>query len=166
MNSFYVYAAFVLACFVATSEAIFDGGVVTVPAGALILGALGIKAIAGIGLLAKGRGGRKGGHKSKYGKRSIEDVETLVAEAAVEDAGDCAKKLICLVHAKAANTLDQQEAAVFQLFPAADAIDVSKDTVQFDLAAVVGRKAGAAACERVYRRCEMTVEQLKSAMRA
>jgi len=162
MNSFYVYAAFVLACFVATSEAIFDGGVVSVPAGALILGALGVKAIAGIGLLAKSR---KGGRRSKYGKRSVEDISTILAEAQLDDESDCAKKMVCEVHAKAVSALDATEAAVYQLFGEREVIDVSKETVQFDLAAMVGARGGAKQCHRVYKRCTMGSAQLLAALR-
>jgi uncharacterized integral membrane protein len=71
MKFFYVLAALFAAIFAATEaapEPIFDGGVVSIPLGALLVGAA-IKGGIGLKLLAASRGrggrGRKGGYRHR-----------------------------------------------------------------------------------------------------
>ncbi len=161
----------VLAFLLHESEAIFTGGV-TITAGSLLVAALGVKAIAGFGLLLASGGRRRGGggkSRGGYHKRSLagpEDIPAVLSEAALEDEGDCAKKFVCEVHAKAFDALDDAEKAVFFLFSGAnDSIDVSRESVQFDLAALVGRRAGAEQCRRVYARCEASSDDMKAVLR-
>ncbi len=157
----------VLAFLCSEAEAVFSGGV-GITAGGLLAAAIGVKALAGFGLLLAG--GRRGGSrksKSRYGRStvSVEDIPSLINEAALEDEGDCAKKFVCEVHAKAFAALDETEQGIYMLFGTSEVIDVSKDSVQFDLAALVGRKAGFAQCQKVYARCNANNNQLKSALR-
>ncbi len=167
MNFYYSLAALILVSSFLCAEGIFSGGTVAISGGGLLLAALGVKAIAGFGLLAaskKGRGRSRGhGHgRRRYG-RSADDIETILNEASFEDTTDCAKKMVCEIHAKAQAALDPAEKAIYQLFGNADSIDVSRDTVQLDLAALVGRKGGN--CDRVYARCELSADELTNALR-
>ncbi len=163
MNTFFYSTALLLLSSFMCTEGIFSGGTVTIGGGGLLLAALGIKAIAGIGLLAASKGGRRGGRKGgrRYG-RSVDDLQTILNDASFEDSTDCAKKLVCEVHAKAQAALSETEQGIYQLF-GSETIDVSKDTVQFDLAAMVGRKGGN--CQKVYSRCELSAEQLFASIR-
>jgi hypothetical protein len=45
------------------------------------------------------------------------------------------------------------------------ALDVSKSTVEFDLAAFMGRQAGEAQCEKIYSRCAYNSQILMEVMR-
>ena len=167
---FYSVALLVISSFICT-EGIFSGGTVVVSAGGLFLAAaLGIKAIAGIGLLAssKRRGGSSRGRGHSHHRRSApdtNDISAILSEASLEDEGDCAKKYVCEVHAKALSALDETEMAIYHLFESGETVDVSRDTVQFDLAAAVGRLAGFEQCQKVYARCEMDNDQLKNALK-
>merc|ERR1712008_490047 len=100
-------------------------------------------------------------HKYRYG-RSIEDEEIIdehealsnaILDASLNDAEDCAKKLICSLNAKEVSTLASDESAIAELFGKSGSIDVSAATAEFDLAALMGRQAGKAQCETIYARC-------------
>merc|ERR1712008_223941 len=97
----------------------------------------------------------------RYG-RSIEDEEVIdehealsnaILDASLNDAEDCAKKLICSLNAKEVSTLASDESAIAELFGKSGSIDVSAATAEFDLAALMGRQAGKAQCETIYARC-------------
>ncbi len=166
MNVFFYSSALLLLCSFLCTEAIFSGGTVTISAGGLLLAGLAVKAIAGVGLLAASRGGRGGG-KSRHGRSvpASNDLSEILSQASIEDEGDCAKKFVCEVHAKAFAALDEVEQGVYALFGAAETLDVARETVQFDLAAMVGQKAGYEQCQKVYARCDMNTNELKAALR-
>ena len=126
----------------------------------LLAAAIGIKALTGLGFLIA-RGSRSRFTRSTV---SVEDIPFLINEAALEDKGDCAKKFVCEVHSKDFASLDKTELGIYMLFGTGEVIDVSKDSVQFDLAALIGRKAGFAQCQKVYARCNASNNQLKSAL--
>ena len=72
-------------------------------------------------------------HKYRYG-RSIEDEEIIeehealsnaILDASLNDAEDCAKKLICSLNAKEVSTLASDESAIAELFGKSGSIDVS-----------------------------------------
>ena len=72
-------------------------------------------------------------HKYRYG-RSIEDDEIIdehealsnaILDASLNDAEDCAKKLICSLNAKEVSTLASDESAIAELFGKSGSIDVS-----------------------------------------
>ncbi len=174
MQFFLVCSAFLLIASFICTEAIFTGGV-GITAGGLLAAALGVKALAGFGLLlASKKGGRRGGGKghgkgrSRYGRSvaAVEDIPALLSEAALDDETDCAKKFVCETHAKALEALDETERAIYLLFGPGNSIDVSSESVQFDLAALVGRRAGVAQCQKVYARCQMDSAQMRQAMTA
>ena len=65
---------------------------------------------------------------------------------------------------KDASTLAEDEALILSLFGRGD-LDVSKSTIEFDLAAKMGQKVGIAHCNTVYSRCAYNIEQLMEVMR-
>ena len=78
-------------------------------------------------------------HKYRYG-RSIEDEEIIdehealsnaILDASLNDAEDCAKKLICSLNAKEVSTLASDEAAIAELFGKSGSIDVSGIVLRF-----------------------------------
>jgi len=112
-------------------------------------------------------------HKYRYG-RSIEDEEIIdehealsnaILDASLNDAEDCAKKLICSLNAKEVSTLASDESAIAELFGKSGSIDVSAATAEFDLAALMGRQAGKAQCETIYARCPYESKELMEIMR-
>ena len=60
--------------------------------------------------------------------------------------------------------LAEDEALILSLFGRGD-LDVSKSTVEFDLAAKMGSKAGIEHCNSVYARCRYAVKDLMDIMR-
>ena len=166
--------AVILALAANSADALFDGGITL--AGVLALKAA---AIGGAGLgLALGSAGRRRRPRVRYYKKSRYGRSTADAEeseeaatsallaASVYDADDCAKMTVCLLNAKLAESLDEDERKLASLFGRKGELDVSKVTVVFDLAAVVGKKAGKAQCERIYARCPYGLAELMSVFRA
>ena len=145
------------------SEAIFDGGIISGPA---LLGLIGLKALAvksfgvgaAIGAASRSRGGsRKGGRR--HG-RSLVDTEQLLLKVSYDDVDDCAKKMVCLINAKPATALDTVEMEIHSMFGQSGRLDVSQGSVEFDLAALMGRKAGSAQCMKIYARCQVEAHKL------
>jgi len=170
-----------LASCMAISEATFVIG--TVAGGGWALAALlGLKAAVGGGLLlgaalgsrrrSGGRSYRKSSYRRRWG-RSIEDSNEgeederaeLLLTASLNDAEDCAKKLVCTLNAQDLTTLDTEERAIALLFGQADNIDVTAVTVEFDLAALMGRKAGHDQCQLIYSRCPYQTKDLMDVIR-
>lgn len=146
------------------SEAIFDGGLISIP---IIAGIIGLKIAGGIGfgagVLASrgGRRGRFGGRGRRFGRSVTEsEVGDAFLQASIDDADDCAKKMVCMVNSKSVEELSEIEKTIHEMFGQDDEINVSKSTVEFDLAALVGRKAGYLQCKSVYARCPHSQEVL------
>ena len=171
----------VLTSCLAFSEALFfDGGVTVVGGGAALAALLGLKAAA-IGGLALGaalsRRRSRPSYRRSYRKsyrrygRSVEDESEdddrteLLLTASLNDAEDCAKKLVCTLNAQDLNTLDTEERAIAILFGQAENIDVTAVTVEFDLAAHMGRKAGEGQCQMIYSRCPYQTKDLMEVIR-
>ena len=106
--------------------------------------------------------------KRRWG-RSVEDHEGLadiLLQASLEDGEDCAKKLVCSLNAQDSTTLAEDEKAIVTLFgQSQDGIDLAAVTVEFDLAAFMGRQAGEQQCQRIYARCQYQAKDLMAAMR-
>lgn len=145
-------SAFILAGIIAIKAAIVGGFIIGGIAGGLIGGA--------------GRGGRGHGHGHGHGRygRSVSNVDDMFLIASQNDADDCAKKLICSLAARDARSLAEDEAVIVSLFGHGD-LDVSKSTVEFDLAAIMGRKVGENHCNVVYSRCAYAPATLMEVMR-
>jgi len=147
-----------------TESALILAGIIAVKAA--IVGAFIIGGIAGglVGSAARNNRGRSHGHgRGRYG-RSVADVDEMFLVASQNDADDCAKKLICSLAARDPRSLAQDEAVIVGLFGHGD-LDVSKSTVEFDLAAIMGRKVGEVQCEKIYSRCVYPTNTLMEVMR-
>ena len=57
--------------------------------------------------------------------------------------------------------MDETEAEVAEMFAPNGFIDVTQGTVEFDLAATMGRIAGEKQCKTVYARCKAPYNQIK-----
>jgi hypothetical protein len=173
----------VMFAYLMVAECLFFDGGLTVAGGGLALAALfGIKAAAvggfalGGALASRRRSsGRRSygrSYRRSYGRygRSVEDedesslTETLL-EASRNDADDCAKKVVCALNAMNAMELAEDEKAIVALFGQNESIDVTAVTVEFDLAALMGQKAGAAQCSKIYSRCRYEAKDLMEAIR-
>ena len=161
----YAVAFCILSSMIMVSDsALILAGIIAVKAA--IVGGFILGGIAGgiIGGAARGRGGYGHGHgHGRYG-RSVTNADDMFLIASQNDSDDCAKKLICSLAARDARSLAEDEAVIVSLFGHGD-LDVSKSTVEFDLAAIMGRKVGAEHCAVVYSRCVYSPATLMEVMR-
>ena len=128
-------------------------------------------------------GRRYSGHGSRWG-RSVEgtednsiQIEQIMLQASVQDNDDCAKAFVCHVHAKATRTTAMEEfvfdyfggnskdtamlkALVPQTSPSSTVVDVLSPTIQFDLAAEIGKLAGPEQCANIYAQCPLPYNEL------
>ena len=98
-------------------------------------------------------------------------------QASVQDNDDCAKAFVCHVHAKATRTTAMEEfvfdyfggnskdtamlkALVPQTSPSSTVVDVLSPTIQFDLAAEIGKLAGPEQCANIYAQCPLPYNEL------
>jgi len=184
-----------LAMMVAVAEStifVIGGGAAVAGGGFALAGLLGLKAAFLGGALIGAAAGRRRtrthfkpsrrsfsrsfkshGH-GRFG-RSIEDEKTIdndealsnaILDASLNDADDCAKKLICSLNAKEVSTLASDESAIAELFGKSGSIDVTAATAEFDLAALMGRLAGKAQCDTIYARCSYEPKDLMEIMRS
>ena len=100
-----------------------------------------------------------------------------------KDQDDCSKRLVCELNAMRSNgkELSEHEEILADAFGKGGELDVGKDSLEFDIAAVLGRevmeisrnsylslyifflfKIGGKRCELSYRRCETPVSQMLS----
>merc|ERR1711953_415019 len=175
-----------LASCLALSEATFIIGTTAVGGAWALAGLLAVKAavFGGVALgagLARSRsryGSRRSYRKSyrRYGRsvgsrygRSVDDEvdekTELLLTASLNDGQDCAKKLVCSLNAEDVNTLPYEEQAIAKLFGQTENIDVTAVTVEFDLAAHMGRKAGQDQCQLIYSRCPYGTKALMDVIR-
>jgi hypothetical protein len=105
---------------------------------------------------------------SGYGrkKRLAVDPNAVILEASQEDAYDCAKKLVCMIHAKPVHSLSYEEQAIYSLFGSkVESLDVSRDSIEFEVAALMGSKVGVSQCNKIYSRCPHEQATLMEAIR-
>jgi len=177
MHSAKVLVAMAVMVVVAESTVIIAGG------GLALAGLLGLKALlvggvvagAAIGAASRrrsyGRSYRRSYSRShrRWG-RSVEDesfdeMSNAILDASLNDAEDCAKKLVCSLNAQDVKTLQADEAAIASLFGKTAGIDLTSTTVEFDLAALMGRQAGKNQCDTIYARCPYQSKDLMEVMR-
>jgi len=164
-----------MAVMVAVAESTIIIG--TVAGGGLALaGLLGLKALLVGGLAAGAVIGAASRRRSRYRSshrrwgRSVEDesfdeMSNAILDASLNDAEDCAKKLICSLNAQDVKTLQADEAAIASLFGKTAGIDLTSTTVEFDLAALMGRQVGKNQCDTIYARCPYQSKDLMEVMR-
>lgn len=145
------------------AEATFVVGTITVSGGAVAT-ILGLKLLAVKGLLLA---------RLLRGKRSLEDnnlesmsLEEVFLETSTHDEDDCAKMLVCQLNAKPPHMLKPDEYAIASSFGAVPSIDVRAPSVEFDVAAHMGRIAGDAQCKTIYARCKVTTETMIDTIRS
>jgi hypothetical protein len=79
-----------------------------------------------------------------------------------QDIDDCAKMFICQLSTKPEDNLDGIEQNISSIFGTNEqgALDATKPSVLFDLAAIVGRNAGFEQCKTLYARCQMPYDEM------
>jgi len=104
--------------------------------------------------------------------RSVEDetfefdeMSNAILDASLNDGDDCAKKLICSLNAQDIKTLQADEAVIASLFGKSAGIDLTAATIEFDLAALMGRQVGKHQCDTIYARCTYQTKDLMEVMR-
>merc|ERR1711937_951049 len=101
--------------------------------------------------------------------RSVEDEidenTNAILDVSLNDEDDCAKKLVCSLNAQDIRTLETDEVVMGTLFGKSAGIDLSAATVEFDLAALMGRQTGKAQCDTIYARCPYQTKDLMEVMR-
>jgi hypothetical protein len=105
----------------------------------------------------------------QYGRRgrSVEsqnEFSEMLVQASVSDVDDCAKSFICQLNTKAPQAMDLLESEIYPVFGNNGVIDVTKASVEFDLAALTGRLAGERQCATIYARCKTPYKTLLSVM--
>jgi len=166
---------------VAIAESTIVVGVVG--GGAALAGLLGLKALlvggfaagALIGAASRRRSSSRRSHgrmmRKSYRRhgRSVEDEidenSNAILDASLNDQDDCAKKLVCSLNAQDIRTLQADEVVIATLFGKSAGIDLSAATVEFDLAALMGRQTGKAQCDTIYARCPYQTKDLMEVMR-
>jgi len=150
--------------------------------GAALAGLLGLKALLVGGFAAGaliGAASRRRGSRRSHGRmmrksyrrhgRSVEDEidenSNAILDASLNDEDDCAKKLVCSLNAQDIRTLQADEVVIATLFGKSAGIDLSAATVEFDLAALMGRQTGKAQCDTIYARCPYQTKDLMEVMR-
>merc|ERR1719312_1765980 len=78
------------------------------------------------------------------------------------DQDSCGNKLICELRSKEASgvSMTAEEKLIAEKFGDGRQVDVSDITVEFDLAAQIGRNMGESRCQQLYNRCELSTEDM------
>jgi len=84
-----------------------------------------------------------------------------------KDQDDCSKRLLCELNAmrKEGKELSEDAEVLADAYGAGNNLDIGAETLEFDIAAVLGRTVGKLRCELSYRRCETSVEDLLNMIR-
>merc|ERR1711892_862275 len=92
------------------------------------------------------------------------DAQISQNDMVFKDQDDCSKRLVCELNAmrREGNDLSEHEEVLADAFGNSGELDVGKDSLEFDIAAVLGREVGTKRCELSYRRCETPVSQMLS----
>jgi len=79
-----------------------------------------------------------------------------------KDQDDCSKMMLCQLNAKRATgeTLSQNEAIIADRYGKGDEVDINAESLEFDVAALLGKVGGLRRCEMSYRRCESSVAEM------
>jgi len=79
-----------------------------------------------------------------------------------KDQDDCAKRLLCELNARyeAGETLTQNERIIAQSYGKNGEVDINEESLEFDIAVLLGKIGGMRRCEMSYRRCESSVAEM------
>jgi len=72
------------------------------------------------------------------------------------DQDDCGKKLVCELRAKQKFGFTEDERLIAENFGSGTQVDVSDITVEYDLAAQLGKYMGRERCQQLYNRCDLS----------
>jgi hypothetical protein len=134
----------------------------------------------GYGRAYYGRGGRWGRSIEGSEDNSLQ-IQQVMLQASIQDNDDCAKAFVCQVNAKPIRTTPMEE-FVYDYFggntrdtamlralmpgsaPGMTVVDVLSPSVQFELAAQVGRIGGVQTCQQIYAQCTLPYSELIAAI--
>merc|ERR1711990_1341771 len=105
-------------------------------------------------------------------KREVEaggfDINTWYRDMTEMDQDGCGKKLICELRAKQKSGFTEDERVIAENFGSGTQVDVSDITVEYDLAAQLGKYMGLERCQQLYNRCDLSssdmVRMIKTGM--
>merc|ERR1712001_331944 len=112
--------------------------------------------------------GRRGKRDTEYPemvelkriKREVEaggfDINTWYRDMTEMDQDGCGKKLICELRAKQKSGFTADEKLIAENFGSGTQVDVSDITVEYDLAAQLGKYMGLDRCQQLYNRCDLS----------
>merc|ERR1711953_394563 len=99
-------------------------------------------------------------------KREVEsggfDINNWYRDMTEMDQDGCGKKLICELRAKeeTAKGFTEDERLIAENFGRGNQVDVSDITVEYDLAAQMGRFMGLERCRQLYNRCDLSSDDM------
>merc|ERR1711913_216296 len=97
-------------------------------------------------------------------KREVEaggfDINTWYRDMTEMDQDGCGKKLICELRAKQKSGFTEDERLIAENFGSGTQVDVSDITVEYDLAAQLGKYMGLERCRQLYNRCDLSSEDM------
>merc|ERR1712061_298938 len=99
-------------------------------------------------------------------KREVEaggfDINNWYRDMTEMDQDGCGKKLICELRAKEKSTVGftEDERLIAENFGSGNQVDVSDITVEYDLAAQLGKYMGLTRCQQLYNRCDLSSEDM------
>merc|ERR1739848_901246 len=93
-------------------------------------------------------------------KREVEaggfDINPWYRDMTEMDQDGCGKKLICELRAKQKSGFTEDERLIAENFGSGTQVDVSDITVEYDLAAQLGKYMGLERCQQLYNRCDLS----------
>merc|ERR1712024_427263 len=93
-------------------------------------------------------------------KREVEaggfDINNWYRDMTEMDQDGCGKKLICELRAKQKSGFTEDERLIAENFGSGTQVDVSDITVEYDLAAQLGKYMGLERCQDLYNRCDLS----------
>merc|ERR1711990_1184010 len=93
-------------------------------------------------------------------KREVEsggfDINNWYRDMTEMDQDGCGKKLICELRAKQKSGFTEDERLIAENFGSGNQVDVSDITVEYDLAAQLGKYMGLERCQQLYNRCDLS----------
>jgi len=99
-------------------------------------------------------------------KREVEqggfDINNWYRDMTEMDQDGCGKKLICELRAKEKSTVGftEDERLIAENFGSGNQVDVSDITVEYDLAAQMGKYMGLERCRQMYNRCDLSSDDM------
>merc|ERR1711913_234537 len=93
-------------------------------------------------------------------KREVEaggfDINNWYRDMTEMDQDGCGKKLVCELRAKQKSGFTEDERLIAENFGSGNQVDVSDITVEYDLAAQLGKYMGLERCQQLYNRCDLS----------